>query len=176
MSKPDSVDWVAAAGVLALGLCMLASASIAAEPAHYPIRADVSAKNRKVVIEAMRIIERECPALQKVGWLVLKRSAERNPYKVMAPSISVTRAGKGWSSEVPFRKPLGWPFEVGVWVDFGPKGPAAISLKVGSGKTPGIASRAAGGYRGAEICALDEAVGGYRFRRVPDLRVLDQLR
>lgn len=154
--------------ICVLFVSIMAVRGEAGQTVAYPLD-NISAANRAIVAKALKVIERECPALAKIEWSKL------NQPKAIPSGVTVTKAAKSWAPEYPFRKPFAWPAEVGVFIDRGP-GTAPISLTIGAGNRPGISSRTEGGYLGAKECGLDRRFGEYTFRDVPELGVLNELR
>lgn len=148
----------------------------------YPLDS-ISPANRGIVIEAMKIIERECPGVGRIDWRDLANRAERiKPFMISPPTIKINQVPKvvapgSWSSSREWEA-YGWPARLSVNIQLPTQTSAGtvISLSVGGGKRPGIESHASGGYSGKELCGLKPLPDGYAFRQVPDLSVLDRLR
>lgn len=145
-----------------LFLCLTAwaAAGAAAQDSAYPLDR-VAAENRPAVIQAIKVLERECAVLAEVEWS-----------KLEAPSrIVVAKAGAGLGPTFPFRTPLGWTAGVSIVIDRGP-GLPVITVKAGGGKRPGIASRSTA----KDLCGLTQRFGEFWFRDMPELRLLDALK
>lgn len=134
-----------------------------------------SERERAVVSKALAVAERECPSLATLTEDDVDRDLT---YKWPLWQVSVGDARHGWTPDsppgTPFTASFGWKRYVGISIPLRNSG--YIRLDLGGGRRPGIASRTAGKYMGVNICNLGPGPGGYTFREVPAMKVIDTLK
>lgn len=130
-----------------------------------------SSSERGIVSRVLNVVERECPELRRL----IKASVQHdNKRKTPFWQLGVNDASNVWFSSAPYSKLFGWKRFVSLYIPL--KNAGTISISMGGGKLPGISSRTGAKYLGVDICNLDDGLGEYTFRKVPELKFIDALK
>lgn len=155
----------------ALATLLLVTPASAEAHEPYVFAKDLTKKERELAGHAMRIVERECPALRSVDWTEAKASIA--PGGSLPFELHVTRPDDFWQRpEDPEWSTYRWGAYVSIYYQPTVEEPT-LDIRAGAGQDgrPGIM---ANGYA-SEICRFDSWDGKWSFIDVPDLQFLDQL-